>query len=393
MGSDAGERTHNGNPSIASVIVLFSFLSIVGLQLVQGAQENAVGNVMASWTAPWNAPLEAQFPYQGLHNSLPELLKVQAQHQRVSVTFFTAPHQPMLLNHIYSLVMFGKAQNYIVAVLDRHTLAVCQELRLPCYNASHLLGTLDLSNTEHTFNAPVWRKLTHLKPNILAEVFRQGVSVHFSDVDVTYIREVWASYDHLLDTVGADASFMSESGQLNSGNFVFRYNERTEKLMDSWLSSPPERSSFLGDQEWLRTFLDKQYQHCSSRDECQKVKDSGKSAVVLHQSQFGKSSWTGHCPGRRPWPVCAPYTLYMHIICYTGSRAKIQWMKYYELWHLDSDNFTPLPQPHSFLPCKNPLAWQEGQAPDPAAKVFPKAFSDANDDDDVRWWPPPPGQR
>ena len=35
------------------------------------------------------------------------------------------------------------------------------------------------------------KRLTHLKPTILAEVFRMNVSVHLSDADVSYLRPVW----------------------------------------------------------------------------------------------------------------------------------------------------------------------------------------------------------
>lgn len=47
-------------------------------------------------------------PYEGLHNSLRQLLLVQAPQQRVSLTFFTRAHKAMLLNNIYSLVHYGQ---------------------------------------------------------------------------------------------------------------------------------------------------------------------------------------------------------------------------------------------------------------------------------------------
>lgn len=58
--------------------------------------------------APWLAPASVQFPYEGLHNSAQQLVAVQSGGSgRVAVTFFTAAHQPMLLNHVYSMVKYG----------------------------------------------------------------------------------------------------------------------------------------------------------------------------------------------------------------------------------------------------------------------------------------------
>lgn len=102
----------------------------------------------------------------------------------------------------------SQTTNYIVIVVDTRTLSACIKLRLPCYNASRLLspsGTESEHQGEHTFGSPMWRKLTHLKPTLVMEVYMQGVSVLFSDADVTYLRPIWPSYDGIMQRTKADA--------------------------------------------------------------------------------------------------------------------------------------------------------------------------------------------
>ena len=73
------------------------------------------------------------------------------------------------------------------------------------------------------------------------------------------------------------------------------------------------------------------------------------------------------CPGSARWPPCAPYTLYLHMICMTGN-AKISKLKSFDLWHLEEDGFTPRKLPHAFLPCKDGRPAWEGAGPSSGAK-------------------------
>lgn len=180
--------------------------------------------------APWASPPGTRLPYMGLHNRLRKLLDRQAESRRVSITFFTVAQQAMLLNCVYSLVKYGKARNYIVVAIDHESLARCISLRLPCYNATRILGDF-ASSRDYLFGSEQYRKLVHSKPAVVWEVFRLGLTIHFTDVDVTYLRDVWASYERLLGLTGADASFMNEYSHLNSGNFIIRHNPRTVRMV------------------------------------------------------------------------------------------------------------------------------------------------------------------
>lgn len=151
------------------------------------------------------------------------------------------------------------------------------------------------------------------------------------------------------------------------------HNDRTTKLLQAWVAPPSPGSNYLSDQDWLFSMDGRAFQLCSNAEECERVQTSSGLAAIhpftsqvraghlrcifgtalmhrsLHRSlscqigdvsgnamsllnmlfstlctaQYNKSSWTGHCPGRRPWPACAPYTLFMHIICHSGLRNKV----------------------------------------------------------------------
>lgn len=84
------------------------FVAVQAITLQAAASQSSTEHL----AAPWLAPAGIQFPYEGLHNSLQQLVAVQAGDSgRVAVTFFTAAHQPMLLNHVYSMVKYGQVRN------------------------------------------------------------------------------------------------------------------------------------------------------------------------------------------------------------------------------------------------------------------------------------------
>jgi hypothetical protein len=124
-------------------------------------------------------------PFQGLHNNLDGLLKVQARHveikeysasyEAVTLVFFNVQQTVLAQNCIYTLSKFaGKKSvtaerclgnndvhasvlpslahctlrlvkgaagvcNYVVVVWDEPSLAACTAMALPCYNATHLI--------------------------------------------------------------------------------------------------------------------------------------------------------------------------------------------------------------------------------------------------------------
>lgn len=199
---------------------------------------------LETYAAPWSAPADVKFAYQGLHNDLRSLLAQQSIRQTISVTFFTAAQRSMLLNCVYSLIKFGHALNYIVVTIDHTSLAECLRLRLPCYNATHLLGEL-AAQTDSSFGSQQYRKIVHSKPGIVWEVLRLGLNVHFTDVDVSFLRRVWPSYSRLLQRTGADMVFMNEYTHLNSGNFVIRYDERTVSAVKAWATASPQRDTYV----------------------------------------------------------------------------------------------------------------------------------------------------
>ena len=82
------------------------------------------------------------------------------------------------LNSIYSFILYGQSGNYIVAAADEASLARCLELRLPCYNASFLLGRRGVAISAHKlglatkrYQSLVWGKVV-LAENVLRLGYR-----------------------------------------------------------------------------------------------------------------------------------------------------------------------------------------------------------------------------
>lgn len=235
-------QPHRPQPLFAISTILFTCW-LLSLPPTTHAITKSIINNLEQYAAPWVAPPDVRFDYQGLHNDLRRLLGQQALRQSISVTFFTTAQRPMLLNCIYSLIKYGRALNYIVVTIDHQSLAECLRLRLPCYNATHLLGDF-ASGTDYPFGSAQYRKLVHSKPAIVWEVLRLGLNVHFTDVDVSFLRRVWPSFNRYMQLTGADMAFMNEYTHLNTGNFVIRYNERTVQAVRAWATAAPERDKY-----------------------------------------------------------------------------------------------------------------------------------------------------
>lgn len=160
--------------------------------------------------APWLAATE--WPWESIaSHDLPSLLSVVHQfskpfggsptQKRVSAVLTTSSLQALLLNWVFSLVMYGNSNAYIIVVLDSDSLAHCQSLRLPCWDARPALAdTVDLSSISgnhaynHTTQGSGYNKLVHAKPAIVLELLKHNFDVHFSDVDVVFVRDVWCGF-------------------------------------------------------------------------------------------------------------------------------------------------------------------------------------------------------
>jgi len=341
---------------------------------------------------PWYNTEGAGQPLQSdaLANHLPELLHAQQANQWVTVFMFSADAQRWVLNCVYSYIKFGEANNYIVAATDEASLQACLQLRLPCYNASSAMGNSELDL--------VWAKVAVAK-----QVLDLGYNVHYSDVDVVYMRPVWPSYYRLFQKFQPDAIFMNETGGtgldplprraadvalavdpptgyvnlLNTGVFAMRSNVVTRRLMATWLGmrgvgdgggvSSSSSAGWRGNQAPLnsRAFVD--YVPCEVYETCATARQAGLPAVFRHPPQFG--SQRGPCPMETLGDVpCHKDTLFVHMNCRSKWPGWLWWvsmaqtLESYRLMLLDEQlrpvyNEDSPATRHPFLPCKGP-AWE-----------------------------------
>ena len=89
------------------------------------------------------------------------------------MTLFDEMFTELALNTVTSLVLFGKAPNYIVAATNEGAARACMQSRLPCYNAT---GLVDNSVEDKRVNgytkhfSPAWNAVVWGKTIIAAEV-------------------------------------------------------------------------------------------------------------------------------------------------------------------------------------------------------------------------------
>ena len=74
---------------------------------------------------------------------------------------------------MYSLVKFGGVTNYLAYTWTPDDLAACQELNLPCADASHLLLE-PLHNDDGAFETHDYYVITWLKPAVMQVAMQQG---------------------------------------------------------------------------------------------------------------------------------------------------------------------------------------------------------------------------
>lgn len=318
------------------------------------------GNASGPWqAAPWLVPHGRALPYEDLSADLDALLAVQARpaasgagHRRgsglrVTLTLYTAALRPLLLNWVYTLVSFGGVEGFLVAVVDAQSLQDCISLRLPCWDARDVLGLAELHGAEEQLHSPAgstYSKLTHGKPSLALQVLRRGYDLHFADADMVFVRDVWRSFDVLLEAIEADGSFMREEKRfVNSGHYVMLYNLRTLAFMEAWAGDRVEKWAFLSDQEWLRSpyLFGPAWMACEGPQEaamagatlqsCAEVAASGRAAVYAYVEQ-GRPMPFGGCLNRFEYQHCAPWQVGLHYICMRGQADKIDLIKRHGLW-------------------------------------------------------------
>lgn len=127
--------------------------------------------------APWLATPTTQWPWESVASDnltgLLSAVQCQGSPPRVSAVLTTASLSSLLLNWVWSLVMYGNSHAYIIVTLDDDSLASCRGLRLPCWDARpSIADSVDVSFISgnqaynHTVQGSGYNKLVHAKPAI-----------------------------------------------------------------------------------------------------------------------------------------------------------------------------------------------------------------------------------
>ncbi|KAJ3373312.1 hypothetical protein GGF31_000745 [Allomyces arbusculus] len=280
---------------------------------------------------PWLLPPGLLRPkYAPLVNDLAVLAEMQARDKQITVIPYHIAYRPLLENLIYSLVKFGQSRNFIVAAINDVSLNSCLAKNLPCFNAT-AYSPSSFTNVEvHAGEGDGWALISWVKPRVVHALLKLGYTVHFSDTDVAYVRNVWATYLPWLDAVGADLAIKYEPPwPVNTGNFVARPTRTTFDFFREYLAIG-DRDPTIPDQSAFGTALAAHGGLCQSREACADLQQQGKLAVRDYSSIFGRQDF---CP-RDSVDMCAPNVLFLHPICMAGQEIKKRTMIGLKVWFM-----------------------------------------------------------
>lgn len=335
----------------------------------------------------WASLFSASKQFAEYYHDFEALVRLQAhpEDKWVSLMMHTVGMRAMNLNCIYSMVKYGKVENIVIGVLHDDDLEDCASYHLPCVSLRPLLEevwpqrTLPMANDDmNLFNFGTLHHHTigWAKFFMVQKVLQMGYTAHVTDGDISYFRPVRESYELQYAKTGADVIAMSVIGEpglddwntdgwkervinlVNVGNMLLRSNERTLKLMETWL----DLRGMGFDQPMFNSIAYKHWAFCESRGMCFMAAGAGMVSLARTPSHRGERSF--HSCLVESWDYipggpCSPHLLYFHVLCIVGLEAKHQAYDNLNLWVINSTTMEPLTEPHVFLPCPNGPAWDD----------------------------------
>lgn len=346
-------RSKNGHVMIVleSTVLLVFGLSII-LWVLSHKYDATGSSTLFSWDTRQGAPWLSGVVGKKKRYSTTDLLtlakmraKRRSKYNTITVIHVAGDRMELLQNCVYSLVVNGRADNYIIAAMDN--IELCQSLGLPCADVSRLFSeSSDTATTvAQTFNSPWYKQVTRAKVIVVDVLLRHGFAVHSSDFDVYYAKDVWKnylSYMMLGDSVTADAAFQKEWGYVNTGNYVILPTTAAKLFMARWLermNTPvPEDNDqlilagMLGENDVAKNGF--QIVQCMDVEEClssshdRTISSSGNpnsngvpTMLIRSFDPPYSSSYHDHCifgkPNHPDFPfdMCHPSLLFAHTIC------------------------------------------------------------------------------
>ncbi|KAI9004729.1 hypothetical protein BC832DRAFT_557980 [Gaertneriomyces semiglobifer] len=281
-------------------------------------------------SAPWLLPPNRSiFRYQqrGLENDLERLAQIVAPEKRITVMLFHDKYRAITENAIYSMIEYGKVTAYLVGALDEASLATCIEMNLPCFNAS-AFAPVKLQGEAVTEYA--WAAISWVKPRMVNQLLRLGYTVHMTDADISYIRDVWTSFEQFMQEADADMTIAYEElTTVNTGNYVVVPNERTFRFFDVYLAKGEANFEQPDQWAWGDVARAGHAEYCQTKGECAKAKEKGVIAIRDFAAAFGRNP---PCP--RSIDLCSPEINYIHPVCMLGMVKKVTTHKQLGSWFM-----------------------------------------------------------
>ncbi|KAG1676388.1 hypothetical protein FOA52_001183 [Chlamydomonas sp. UWO 241] len=289
---------------------------------------------------PWAAPADERLPWEGLHGDMDKLLEVMAgpveqlnvyadiagpqgdaklELRWITMLTMTGALRRFAANCIYSLVTYGRQPHYIVATFDDSSAAECARMRLPCADAKAFMPDHQLVDGQHLFGSQAASAMWWAKQRLAHHLLGRNLTVHGTDIDVVYYRDVRKSYSRAFEMLRADAVFAAEEAppdewskplsreayinHMNAGVYALHPNQRTMDFFDRWLARGKREGN---DQIALNREIYRSYGLCYSHTQCRLTQLQGLMAVWKHphfwqhtsciQGSLGEG---GHCDKRR----------------------------------------------------------------------------------------------
>jgi len=123
----------------------------------------------------------------------------------VSVLVFNEGFLAVTLNCLVSMIKFARLDNIIVTAAGASSLERCQQLRLPCYDAAHLIKSYgsQAAEADTKRNSPEWFQLVWIKTLVAHAIIKRDCDVLFADADTVFLKDANKAYTEFLDRYNA----------------------------------------------------------------------------------------------------------------------------------------------------------------------------------------------
>jgi hypothetical protein len=303
------------------------------LQQRRDATNSCVDGTAAPWLISRNHL--ASLPYEGKHNDLDALLKVQADANNVVVmsilNVFWIDH---LHNEVFSAVHNAGITNYIIATMDAASLLLCRSNRLPCYDAEHLAEfEEDVGKLGH--RAGTTRKVTEsmswIKPRLALAVLERGYGFVMCDLDMSWVK------NPMKDVLSANVDVAHQCDNknkfsINSGYYFARPNPRTVQFFRNLMLFTPEETP---DQTAMKLMSRYDHTHGASHACLDQWAFNMKCNYKQEKTKRGKGEamtyeWLPFDRNRKKF-----FFRMLHATCLSGALNKIKYLRTMNAWYLD----------------------------------------------------------